>query len=58
MSENPDLQPIDLRTLVSHATAVQAEGKLEDVYQLFGKHNVAFIAVLENERSTIAPSTA
>jgi hypothetical protein len=50
MSESPDPHQIDLRTLIGHATAVQAEGKLEDIYQLFEKHNIAFIAVLENER--------
>lgn len=46
----PDLQRIDLKTLVGHATAVQGDGKLEDVYQLFEKNKVAFVAVLENER--------
>jgi hypothetical protein len=50
MSESRNSQQIDLRTLIGHATAVRAEGKLEEVYQLFGKHNVAFIAVLENGR--------
>ena len=50
MSESRNSQQIDLRTLIGHATAVWAEGKLEEVYQLFGKHNVAFIAVLENGR--------
>jgi hypothetical protein len=36
--------------LIGHTIALQAEGKLEDIYQLFGKHNIAFIAVLENEQ--------
>jgi phosphoserine phosphatase RsbU/P len=49
MSESPDSHHVDLRRLIGHRTAVQAEGKLEDVYQLFGKRNVAFIAVLESE---------
>jgi sigma-B regulation protein RsbU (phosphoserine phosphatase) len=49
MNESPDSQQIDLRTLIGHTTAVQAERKLEDVYQLFGKNNIAFIAVLEND---------
>ena len=50
MSEIPDLQQIDLRALIGHKTAVQAEGRLEDVYQSFERYNIAFIAVLENER--------
>ena len=50
MSEIPDLQQIDLRALIGHTTAVQAEGRLEDVYQSFERYNIAFIAVLENER--------
>ena len=50
MSESSDLQHVDLRKLIGHTTVVQADGKLEDVYQLFGKRSVAFIAVLENER--------
>ncbi len=50
MSESSDLQHVDLRKLIGHMTVVQADGKLEDVYQLFGKRSVAFIAVLENER--------
>jgi phosphoserine phosphatase RsbU/P len=49
MSESPDLQQINLKALIGHATSVQIEGKLEDVYQLFEKCNIAFIAVLENE---------
>ena len=51
MSESPDLQQINLKALIGHATSVQAQGKLEDVYQLFEKCNIAFIAVLENERA-------
>ena len=50
MSETSDLQHVDLRKLIGHTTVVHADGKLEYVYQLFGKRNVAFIAVLENER--------
>jgi hypothetical protein len=50
MNESPHSQQIDLRTLIGHTIALQAEGKLEDIYQLFGKHNIAFIAVLENEQ--------
>ena len=44
------MQHVDLRKLIGHTTVVQADGKLEDVYQLFGKRNVAFIAVLENDQ--------
>ena len=51
MSESPDLQQINLKALVGHATSVQAQGKLEDVYQLFEKYNIAFVAVLENEHA-------
>ncbi|HEY5706465.1 MAG TPA: SpoIIE family protein phosphatase [Terrimicrobiaceae bacterium] len=47
---SPDLQQIDLKALIGHTTSVQAEARLEDVYQLFEKHKIAFIAVLENER--------
>ena len=50
MIGNPDPQQIILRALIDHAIAVPAQAKLEDVYQLFEKHHVAFIAVLENER--------
>jgi phosphoserine phosphatase RsbU/P len=50
MMGNPDPQQIILRALIDHAIAVPAEAKLEDVYQLFEKHHVAFIAVLENKR--------
>jgi phosphoserine phosphatase RsbU/P len=50
MIGNPDPQQITLRTLIDHAIAVPAEAKLEDVYQLFEKHHVAFLAVLENKR--------
>jgi len=40
----------DLRELIRHRTAVQADQTLEDVYQLFAQHNFEFMAVLEGER--------
>jgi sigma-B regulation protein RsbU (phosphoserine phosphatase) len=39
-----DSQQIDLRTLIGHATAVQAEGKLQDVYQPETKKCVRYAA--------------
>ncbi len=38
---------VDLRTLVSHRTAVQANDTIESVFAAFAKHNVEFIAILD-----------
>jgi hypothetical protein len=38
---------VDLRTLVSHGTAVQATDTVESVFAAFAKNNVEFIAVLK-----------
>jgi phosphoserine phosphatase RsbU/P len=49
---NDPLRPedIDLRTLVSHRTAVQANDTVESVFAAFAKDNVEFIAVLDRAR--------
>jgi phosphoserine phosphatase RsbU/P len=41
---------VDLRTLVSHRTAVQANDTVESVFAAFAKDNVEFIAVLDASR--------
>jgi hypothetical protein len=41
---------VDLRTLVSHRTAVQANDSVESVFAAFAKNNVEFIAILDAER--------
>jgi sigma-B regulation protein RsbU (phosphoserine phosphatase) len=41
---------VDLRTLVSHRTAVQANDTIESVFAAFAKHNVEFIAILDAGR--------
>lgn len=43
-------EDIDLRTLVSHRTAVQANDTVESVFALFPKSNVEFVAVLDQAR--------
>jgi serine phosphatase RsbU (regulator of sigma subunit) len=41
---------VDLRTLVSHRTAVQANDTVESVFAAFAKDNVEFIAILDAGR--------
>jgi sigma-B regulation protein RsbU (phosphoserine phosphatase) len=41
---------VDLRTLVSHRTAVQANDTVESGFSAFAKHNVEFIAILDAGR--------
>ena len=41
---------VDLRTLVSHRTAVQANDTVESVFAAFAKNNVEFIAILDTSR--------
>jgi CBS domain-containing protein len=41
---------VDLRTLVSHRTAVQANETVESVFAVFTKNNVEFLAVLNGGR--------
>jgi serine phosphatase RsbU (regulator of sigma subunit) len=41
---------IDLRTLVNHQTAVQANDTVESVFAAFAKDNVEFVAVLDQAR--------
>jgi serine phosphatase RsbU (regulator of sigma subunit) len=41
---------VDLRTLVSHRTAVQANDTVESVFAAFAKDNVEFIAILDAAR--------
>jgi serine phosphatase RsbU (regulator of sigma subunit) len=43
-------EDIDLRALVSHRTAVQANGTVESVFAAFAKDNVEFVAVLDQAR--------
>ena len=43
-------EDIDLRTLVSHRTAVQANDTVESVFAAFGKANVEFVAVIDQAR--------
>ncbi|MFZ0915636.1 MAG: SpoIIE family protein phosphatase [Candidatus Udaeobacter sp.] len=47
---NDPLRPddVDLRTLVSHRTAVQANDTIESVFATFAKDNVEFIAILDS----------
>ena len=41
---------VDLRTLVSHRTAVQANDNVESVFAAFARDNVEFISILDAER--------
>lgn len=41
---------VDLRTLVSHQTAVQTKDTVESVFAALAKHNVEFTAVLDGAR--------
>jgi len=41
---------VDLRTLVNHRTAVQANDAIESVFAAFAKNNVEFIAILDTSR--------
>ena len=41
---------VDLRTLVSHRTAVQANDTVESAFSVFTKNNVEFVAVLNEAR--------
>ena len=43
-------EDIDLRTLVSHRTAVQANDTVEAVFAAFANGNVEFVAVLDKAR--------
>jgi serine phosphatase RsbU (regulator of sigma subunit) len=43
-------EDIDLRTLVSHRTAVQAKDTVESAFAAFGKGNVEFVAVLDRAK--------
>ena len=43
-------EDVDLRTLVSHQTAVQTKDTVESVFAAFAKDNVEFTAVLEGGR--------
>ncbi|HEX4086548.1 MAG TPA: SpoIIE family protein phosphatase [Chthoniobacteraceae bacterium] len=42
-----DIEKTDLRILVAHATSVNAQAPLEQVYDLFSSHTVEFMAVVD-----------